>query len=60
MGTKMEPSYANLFVDFVAHQFFSQYTGPKPELYDRYIEDCIGASSSTREKLTQFITAVST
>ena len=34
------------------------YHGPKPELYVRYINDCIGATSSTREELTQFITAV--
>ena len=58
MGTKMGPSYANLFVGFIEHQFFSQYHGPKPELYGRYIDDCIGATSSTREELTQFITAV--
>ena len=32
MGTKMGPSYANLFVCFIEHQFFSQYHGPKPEL----------------------------
>ena len=25
MGTKMEPSYANLFIGFFEHQFFSQY-----------------------------------
>ena len=35
MGTKMGPSSANLFVDFIKHQFFSQYNGPKPELYGR-------------------------
>ena len=58
MGTKMGPSYANLFVGFIEHQFFSQYHGPKPQLYGRYIDDCIGATSSTKEKLTQFITAV--
>ena len=58
MGTKMGPSYANLFVGFIEHQFFSQYHGPKPELYSRYIDDCIRATSSTREELTQFITAV--
>ena len=57
MGTKMGPSYANLFVGFIEHQFFSQYHGPKPELYGRYIDDCIGATSSTKENLTQFITA---
>ena len=54
----MGPSYANLFVGFIEHQFFSQYHGPKPELYGRYIDDCIGATSSTKEELTQFIAAV--
>ena len=44
MGIKMGPSYANLFLGFIAHQFFSQYHGPKPELYGRYIDDCIGAT----------------
>ena len=38
--------------------FLSQYPGPKPELYGRYIDDCIGATSSTREEPTQLITAV--
>ena len=40
MGTKMGPSYANLFVGYVEHQFFNQYDGPKPaDLYGRYIDD---------------------
>ena len=30
----------------------------KPELYRRCIDDCVGATSSTREDLNQFITAV--
>ena len=30
MGTKMGPSYANLFVDFIENKFFSNYYGPKP------------------------------
>ena len=46
MGTRMGPSYANF------------YDGPKPELYGRYIDDCIGAISSSREELDQFITSV--
>ena len=54
----MGPSYANLFVGYVEHQFFNQYDGPKPELYGRYIDDCIGAISSSREELDQFITSV--
>ena len=58
MGTKMGPSYANLFVGYIEHKFFNRYNGPKPELYRRYIDDCVGATSSTREELDQFITAV--
>ena len=58
MGAKMGPSYANLFVGYNEHQFFNQYNGPKPDLCSRYIDDCIGATSSTREELDQFITAV--
>ena len=58
MGTKMGPSYANLFVGYIEQQFFNQYNGPKPELYRRYIDDCICATSSTSEDLNQFITAV--
>ena len=58
MGTRMGPSYANLFVGYVEHQFFNQYNSPKPELYGRYINDCIGAISSRREELDQFITSV--
>ena len=38
MGTKMGPSYANLSVGFIVHKFFS---GPKPELYSNYTDDCI-------------------
>ena len=48
MGARMGPSYANLFVGYVEHQFFNQYNGLKPELYGRYIDDCMGASSSSR------------
>ena len=58
MGTKMGPSYANLFVGYIERQLFNQYNGPKRELYRCYIDDCIGATSSTREELNQFITAV--
>ena len=58
MGTKMGPSYANLFVGYIENQFFNQFNGTKPELYGRYIDDCIGATSSSREELDHFITSV--
>ena len=57
MCTKMGPSNANLFVGCIEHQFFNQYDGPKPELYRRYIDNCIGATSTTRDELNQSITA---
>ena len=53
--TKMGPSYANLFVGYTENQFFHRYNGPQPKLYRHYIDDCVGATSSTREELEQFI-----
>ena len=57
MGTETGPSYANLLVGFIEHQVFIQYHGHKPELSGRYIDDYVGATSSTREELIQFTTA---
>ena len=43
----MGPSYANLFLGYIEYQFFNRYSrGTKPELYGRYIDDCIVATSS--------------
>ena len=41
MGTKMGPNYANLFVGYMEEQIFNQFDGPKPELFGRYIDDCL-------------------
>jgi len=58
MVTKMGPSYANLSVRYIENQFCKQFNGTKPELYGRNIDDCIGATSSSREELDHFITSV--
>ena len=55
MGAKMGPNYANLFVGYVEEQIFNQFDGPKPELFGRYIDDCLGATSRTKEELERFI-----
>ena len=55
MGAKMGPNYANLFVGYVEEQIFNQFDGPKPELFGRYIDDCLGATSCTKEELERFI-----
>ena len=52
MCTKIGTSYASLFVGYIEHQFFNQYNDPKPE------DDAVDPTSSTREKLNPFITAV--
>ena len=58
MGTKMGPSYANHFLGDIENQFFNQCNGTKPELYGRYIDDCISACSSSKEELNNFMTSV--
>ena len=47
----MGPSYANLFVGYVEQQTFKQYTGPIPDFFARYIDDCLGTASCTRVDL---------
>ena len=58
MGTKLGPSYANLFVGYIENEFFNQFNGTKPELYGLYIDDCVGATSFSREELDHFISSV--
>ena len=53
MGAKMGPGYTNLFVGFIENKFFSNYRGPKPDPHKLYIDDCVGATSSSREHLYQ-------
>ena len=55
MGTKMGPSYANLFVGFIEQQFFDKFDGTKPEFYRRYIDDCFGADKSLTTSLHRLI-----
>eukprot|EP00061_Rhincodon_typus_P008529 g31222.t1 len=55
MGTRMGPNYACLFVGYVKQFLFRSYTGTIPHLFLRYIDDCIGTASCSREELEQFI-----
>ena len=52
------PSYANFFVGSIENKIFSNYHGLKPDLYKRYIDECVGATSSSREELNLFINSV--
>ena len=55
MGTKMGPSDANLFVGFTENKFFSNYHGPNPDLYKRYIDDCVGGRYFIQQRRTSLI-----
>ena len=55
MGTKMGPSYACLFMGYIEHQIMSTYTGPTPEYFGRYIDDCLVISSLSEPDLLNFV-----
>ena len=57
MGSRLGPNYACLFMGHIEEQIFDQYTGTKPALYKRYIDDA-GATSGTREEIKDFATYV--
>ena len=54
MGSRLGPNYACLFMGHVEEQIFAQYTGTKPALYKRYIDDIVGATSGSREEIEVF------
>ena len=58
MGTKMGPSYANLFVGYVEKRIFEQHTGPIPGFFGRFIDDCLVTTSCSRVDLERFINFV--
>ena len=60
VGTRMGPNYGCLFVGYVENKMIQEYQGRKPELYKRYIDDVLGASSDTRQDLENFIHFCST
>ncbi|XP_059505628.1 uncharacterized protein LOC132210209 [Stegostoma tigrinum] len=55
MDSCMDRSYACLFVGYVEQSLFHICTGPKPHLFLRYIDDCIGITSCSHKALEQFI-----
>ena len=55
MGTKMGPSYACLFMGHLESNIFNDYTGPKPQLFKRYIDDCFGSTDISKSDLMNFI-----
>ena len=55
----MGPSFACLFVGYLEERMFSEYIGPVPDLYKRFIDDVFGVSSDSQQDLQSFIDFVS-
>ena len=55
MGTKMGPSFANLFMGYLEKHFFDSFTGPKPVFYLRYIDDILGLADLPVTDIENFI-----
>ena len=59
MGSRLGPNYACLFVGYVEVRMLSSYTGIKPDLYKRYMDNVAGAASCGEEDLRQFLACAS-
>lgn len=55
MGSRMGPSFACLFMGYLEFQASSRYSGPFPEFFRRYIDDCLGVTSLDLTDLMKFI-----
>ena len=55
MGTKMAPSYANLFMGVLEKQMLSSYKH-KPLVYFRYIDDIFMIWTDGEDSLNDFLT----
>lgn len=55
MGSRFGPSYACLFLGHLENTFLQQYSGRKPELLLRYIDDIMGVTTMSKMDLEMFI-----
>lgn len=60
MGSPFSVEYACLAMAYQEKLMFDRYSGEKPVMYFRYIDDIFGVSNMDREKLDDFVQYVST
>ena len=58
MGSNLERSFACLFVSYQEEKIFQSYQGPIPELFKRFVDDGIGATSMPCSDLEKFISFI--
>ena len=59
MGSNLGRSFACLFVSYQEEKIFQSYQGPIPELFKRFVDDGIGATSTPLSDLEDFISSSS-
>ena len=55
IGSNLGPNYAGLFVGYVEECMMTEYSGIKPELNKRYMDNVACVASCTEQDLTQFL-----
>jgi hypothetical protein len=55
IGTKLAPTYANIFMGRLENQILSNWTGRPPDLWRRYIDDIFTIWSGTEQELLNFL-----
>ena len=58
MGTRVAPTFANIFMSFIEKAMLRTWTGPMPLWYKRYIDDCIMLWTGTEDQLLLFLTHI--
>ena len=58
MDSNLGRSFACLFVSYQEEKIFQSFQGPIPELFKRFVDDGIGATSMPRSDLENFISFV--
>ena len=59
MGTKVAPTYACIFMGWLAKNFLEEkWSGTKPHMYKRYIDDIFFLWHSSVEELEMFINSL--
>lgn len=55
MGTRMGPSYANIFMGYLEKKLAEEYNNTFPELYCRFIDDIFGVTTMPKDDLMKWI-----
>ena len=58
MGSNLGRSFTCLFVSYQEEKIFQSYQCPIPELFKRFVDDGIGATSMPRSDLEKFISFI--